>query len=83
MYLNISKHKSIPDGEVIGIFDMDNATVSQITRAYLTGSQKKQTLIDSGDDLPKSFIVCRDKSGNKKVYFSKFSAASLLGRLKQ
>ncbi len=83
MYLNIGNNKSLRERSVIGIFDMDNATVSQITRNYLTAAQKDGRLEDCGEDLPKSFILCRDENdrGSTRVCFSKFSAASLLGRL--
>ena len=83
MYLNIGKNKSLRERSVIGIFDMDNATVSQITRSYLTSAQKEGRLESCGLELPKSFILCfeGDDPKNTRVCFSKLSAASLLGRL--
>ncbi len=83
MYLNIGNNKTLRERSVIGIFDMDNATVSQITRNYLTAAQHDGRLDTCGDELPKSFILCRDDVDphTTRVCFSKFSAASLLGRL--
>lgn len=87
MFLNISKDKSIKESDIIGIFDLDNATVSHITRAYLSRASKEGRLTDTGNELPKAFILCCDgkcvKSAENqtKIYFSKLSAASLSGRL--
>ena len=32
-------------------------------------------------DLPKSFLLCRDKGGKVKVYLSQLSTATLLKRM--
>ena len=42
---------------IIGIFDMDKATVSQITRKFLSGIQKKNKLTAVTGEIPKSFIL--------------------------
>lgn len=59
MLLNIGQDKIISDREIIGIFDLDNTTVSKATRDYINFSVKKDECVTvSPDDLPKSFIVC-------------------------
>jgi hypothetical protein len=81
MYLHVGNSKNIRTRDIIGIFDMDNATLnSVITKKYLSTAQKRGEVESAGDDLPKSFILYRSKDGYK-VCFSILSAASLLGRL--
>ena len=40
MYLHIGNGVSIKDGDVIGIFDLDTATVSKITKRYISENEK-------------------------------------------
>jgi hypothetical protein len=80
MYLHAGNGKNIREKNIIGIFDMDNATVSSITRKYLTSEQKKNRVYSVSNDIPKSFIVCRDKNGKERVYISQISSSTLLKR---
>lgn len=81
MLINIGQDKMISDKEIIGIFDLDNTTVSKATRDYINFSVKKnECLTVSMDDLPKSFIVC-EKSGNRTVYISPYNTATVFKRL--
>ncbi len=80
MYLHLGNGIIINTNDLIGIFDLDNATVSKRTRDYLNRAQKENKIVVIGNDLPKSFVVCRDKSGKDKVYLSVLSSATLLQR---
>lgn len=81
MLLNIGQDKMISDKEIIGIFDLDNTTVSKATRDYINFSVKKDECVTvSMDDLPKSFIVC-EKKGKRTVYISPFNTATVFKRL--
>ena len=64
----------------IGIFDLDTTTVSKRTRDYLAKAEKAGIVENVCYDIPKSFIVCRDKNGNEKVYISQISSTTLLKR---
>lgn len=80
MFLHIGNGKNIRERNIIGIFDMDNATVSSVTRKFLSEGQKENRIISVSSDLPKSFIVYR--SGDQtEIYFSPLSASALLGRI--
>lgn len=81
MYLRISNDFIIPKDEIIGIFDMDNTTVSRQGRDFLPESERNGELIYSADDLPKSYVVT-ERSGKKKVYLSSFSSKILINRAK-
>lgn len=80
MYLHLGMDKVITFDEIIGIFDLDTTTVSKSTRNYLAMAEKAGIVENICYDLPKSFIVCRDKNGNDKVYISQISSSTLLKR---
>ena len=80
MYLHLGMDKVITFDEIIGIFDLDTSTVSKRTRDYLARAEKAGIVENVCYDIPKSFIVCRDKNGNEKVYISQSSSSTLLKR---
>ena len=64
---------------VVGIFDLDITSQSHLTRKYLAAAEKAGQVVNAAEDLPKSFVVCRD--GEKSsVYLSQMAAATLLRR---
>lgn len=79
MYLHVGNNKNLRESSIIGIFDADSATVSQITRKYLSNAEKKGNVSSAVDELPKSFVLYR-KDGEVKVCFSQLSTSALLGR---
>lgn len=80
MYLHLGMDKVVTFDEIIGIFDLDTTTVSKNTRNYLAKAEKDGIVENVCYDLPKSFIVCRDKNGKDKVYISQISSSTLLKR---
>ena len=80
MFLHVGNNKNIRRSSVIGIFDMDNATVSAVTRKYLNGQQREGRLWSVSYDIPKSFILY-EENGEIKICFSPLSVSSLKGRL--
>lgn len=80
MYLHLGMDKVITFDEIIGIFDLDTTTVSKRTRDYLAKAEKAGIVENVCYDIPKSFIVCRDKNGNDKIYISQISSSTLLKR---
>ena len=80
MYLHLGMDKVITFDEIICIFDLDTTTVSKRTRDYLAKAEKAGIVENVCYDIPKSFIVCRDKNGNEKVYISQISSSTLLKR---
>ena len=80
MYLHLGMDKVITFDEIIGIFDLDTTTVSKSTRNFLAKAEKAGIVENICYDLPKSFIVCRNKNGEDKVYISQISSTTLLKR---
>lgn len=79
MYLHLGQEVLIKKSDIIGIFDMDKATVSKRTRLFLAAKEKEHKVINVATDLPKSFIVC-GQGTNVVVYISQISAQTLLKR---
>lgn len=79
MYIHLGQDTVVRKKDIIGIFDLDNATVSKRTRDYLTLAQKQGKVINVSTELPKSFIVCY-KEGQQIIYISQISTATLLKR---
>lgn len=76
MYLHIGKEKIIKTDEIIGIFDLDTATISKATRNYLAVAEKSGEVVNVTTELPKTFIVCND-DGKRTVYISQISSSTL------
>lgn len=82
MYLHLGQNTVITHDEIIGIFDLDNTTVSKKTRDYLGVAEKQGRIHVVSNELPKSFIVCNQKD-EIKVYLSQISCATLLKRTQE
>ena len=76
MFLHVGNNKNIREKEIIGIFDADTATVSSVTRKFLTEAEKRGEVENVTYELPKTFIVCSSK-GKNKVYISQISSSTL------
>mgnify|MGYP003213413665 CR=1 FL=1 len=70
MYLRVEENIVVNTKDIIGIFDMDNTTVSRLGRNFLAESQKNGLIINSTDDLPKSFVVVKEK--DESFYILRF-----------
>ena len=76
MYLHIGNGKSIRKNKIIGIFDLDTATVSQITKKYINRMQKEERLDYDAEDLPRSFVLYEGLWG-QRVLLSRISTQGL------
>lgn len=79
LYLHLGQETVVSMSEVLGIFDMDTATVSKHTRVLLSRMEKENRVIPIFDDLPKSFILCK-QNGQTVLYISQISTGTLLKR---
>ena len=82
MFLHIGKNESIDEKDIIGIFDMESATVSQATNGFLRERQDSFGVVNVSNDIPQSFTVTYDGSGTM-VYMSGSSSQSLMKRIKK
>lgn len=84
MYLHLGNNTIVKTNSIIGIFDLDNTTVSKKTRDFLSNSQKNNQVVNVSSELPKSFVVCCDSKNKEKkvVYINQFSSQTIFRRLK-
>lgn len=79
MYLHLGAGAVVRSESIVGVFDLDNTSQSHLTRKYLTTAEKSGQVINVAEDIPKSFVVCKDESG-MRVYLSQMSTQTLLKR---
>jgi hypothetical protein len=80
MYLHLGEKTAVRSDSIIGIFDLDNTTVSKNTREFLKQAEQHGQVVNVSYELPKSFVVCSEK-GKNKVFISQISSQTLLRRL--
>lgn len=80
MYLHLGNETVIKTDDIIGIFDLDTSTVSKHTRGYLSLCEKKKEAVTVSYELPKSFILCNNKEG-QKIYICQLSSKTIQKRL--
>ena len=80
MYLHLGQDVVVKMEQVVGIFDMENSTVSRITRDYLAKATKQGRVVNVSMEMPKTFVVCSGRDQQITVYISQISAATLRKR---
>ena len=76
MYIHAGNNRMIRTRTIIGVFDMDTATMTGATRDFLRKAERLGRMINIKDDIPKSFVLTEDGL----VYVSQISTAALVGR---
>ncbi len=77
MYLHIGNGVAVRKKEVIGIFDLDTATVSQNTKTFISKKEKSGDVEYGDDDLPRSFVLI----DGGKIKLSRISTLGLKKRI--
>lgn len=76
MYLHLGQESMVATKEIVGIFDLDTTSLSKKTREALTKAQKENRVINTGPDLPRSFVLTK----NSTFYIVQLSTATLKSR---
>ena len=76
MYLHIGNKKSVKDDKIIGIFDLDTATVSNISKDFINRKQRLGLVEYDNTDLPRSFVLYVE-DGESRVKLSRISTVGL------
>lgn len=79
MYLHMGGDYIVNRRDIIGVFDIDNSTVSNITKEYLRKKEKEGRVLAIGKNMPKSFIII-EKSDDIFIYISSLSPYTLKKR---
>ena len=77
MFLFLGGDVSVRSEDVIGVFDIEECSVSRTTAEYLNSCQKKSLIVNVSEDIPKSFIVAADHT-----YISNVSHRTICKRAK-
>ncbi len=80
MYLHLGQETVVMQDDIIGIFDLDNTTVSKVTRDYLSKAEKRKQVVNVSFELPKTFVLTNNKKDGNKIYISQISSSTLLKR---
>ena len=82
MYLSIGSDLAVRDSSIIGIFDLDNTTVSKRTRVLLSAMQKAGRVHDACEagTIPKSMILT-EYAGERGLWLSQYSPQTLARRM--
>ena len=87
-YIDLGGERVVRADRLIGVFDIDNTTVSRHTRDFLNGREKAGQVENLASDIPVSFIMCADpvrtytsrKTPDCEVYLSQYAPRSMGGR---
>ena len=79
MYLHLGDEVMAKNRQIIGVFDLDTATVTKATRDFLSDAQKKGIVVNISENLPKSFILY-EENGQFKVFVSPLATSTLRRR---
>ena len=83
MYVHIGNGAMVKDSEIIGVFDIERATVSQDTREYLRTAAPRKRDVSCTEEIPRSFVVTFDREIlDERVYVSRVSPRTIAGRVK-
>ncbi|MBQ5399076.1 MAG: DUF370 domain-containing protein [Ruminococcus sp.] len=82
MYLHLGEKTVVRTDSIVGIFDLENTTVSKHTRDYLANAEKSGRVVNVSYELPKSFVIC-EENGKTEVYISQISGQTLMKRIKK
>lgn len=80
MYLHLGADHIVNTRNIVGIFDIENTSVSKSTKEFLNNAEKNRRVVYCTYELPKSFVVCIDEELTETVYISQMSCATLLKR---
>lgn len=81
MYLHLGQDYLVKTRDIIGIFDIDTATVAKNTRLFLKRAETEGAVVPLSGEIPKSFILTDFPTPT--VYISPISAATLKKRCRR
>jgi len=75
MFLFLGGEVSVRSDDIVGIFDIEECSVSRMTADYLNACQRNGRIVNVSEDMPKSFVVTVDKT-----YISNVSHSTIVKR---
>ena len=65
MYVHVGNGETVKKSHMVGIFDLDTATISQTTRAFLAQAEKAHKVETPETELPKCFLLMAPPKNKK------------------
>ena len=79
MYLHIGNGITVRKKSIIGNFDLDSSTVSEVTKKYINKNEKEGNIVYGDSDLPRTFVLHEEIGKSEKKYKIKLSRISSQG----
>lgn len=79
MILHLGQDVVVSSNDILGIFDLEKATLSRRTKEFLSKATREGRVTTVSYEMPKSFVVT-DESDGFRVYISQISAQTLRKR---
>lgn len=79
MYLHLGENVVVNSKCIVAIIDLENSTVSNLTKNFLKNAQNSGIVKNVSYELPKSAIIC-EKKGVQEVFISQISTTTLQKR---
>ena len=80
MYIHLGNNVMLTTSDIIGIFDLENTSISKRTRDFLNKAEKEGRVITITYDLPRTFVIAGKNFKDAKIYISQISSQTLLKR---
>lgn len=77
--MHLGKSETLRERELVGIFDIDKATVSEDTKNFLKQMQDGFKTVNLATDLPAAFVLAANEYTDR-VYLTALSAVALRKR---
>ena len=79
MYLHLGQETVVRTDDIVGIFDLENTSISKITKEFLTKAERAGRVVNVSYELPKSFVIC-NRIKETAVYITQISSSTLRKR---
>lgn len=77
--MHLGNSETVRDGDIVGIFDIENATLAKSSRDFLTKMQKELKTVNIAKDLPAAFVLTAEEYTDR-IYITSLSAKVLSAR---
>jgi hypothetical protein len=78
MFLHLGNNVVVNTNSIIGIFDIENTSTSQMTKNFLSNTKNKK-IINVNYEMPKTFVVC-EEDGVESIYITSIATSTLKKR---
>lgn len=80
MYLHIGNDVMLDMGDIIGIFDLENTTITKQGRKFINSAQANGEVKPfAGEDMPRTYVIT-ERGGRQSVYLSSIYSHTLKKR---